>query len=78
MNDLFDRCNGRSLKDAIFNDPAKWANKRKVFDQKLEILNNTERMYRKMEAERKLKEKEMKRREREKKMLEKKGKVEKG
>ena len=72
INDVFDRCNGRSLKEAIFNDEKQWKQKRIVFDNFLNVLNNTERMYQKMEEKEKEIEKEKKRLEREKQNLEKK------
>jgi isochorismate synthase EntC len=64
MNDLFDIMNIRFLKDAIKNDVAEWARRRKVLDTFLCILENTERMFVVLETKRKEKEKQERQEER--------------
>ena len=61
MNDTFDLMNLCKLAEAIFNDTVQWERRKKPLEQLLVILNNTEKMYNKMEAERKAREKEEKR-----------------
>lgn len=45
MNNVFDVLNGRFKKEAIFRDESKWYEKRKILQDFLNVLDNTEKLY---------------------------------